>query len=75
VRGLTTAASFLFVASVGVTVALSQLILAIGITIMVVIILRSFGYVGYKIGHGRRLAEQLPEEEEDRQPEAGDRLA
>ncbi|MGH7966393.1 MAG: MgtC/SapB family protein [Candidatus Binatia bacterium] len=40
VKGLTTAASLLFVAGVGICVALSQLVLAVGVTILVLIILR-----------------------------------
>lgn len=63
VQGLTTAASLLFVASVGVTVVLSQLILAIGTTVIVLIILRIFGYVGYKIERKQQLTGQNPEEE------------
>jgi putative Mg2+ transporter-C (MgtC) family protein len=40
VEGLTTAASLLFVAGVGITVALSQLVLAVGITILALATLR-----------------------------------
>ncbi len=40
VEGLTTAASLLFVAGVGVTVALSQWVLAIGVTVLALITLR-----------------------------------
>ena len=40
VEGLTTAASLLFVAALGVTVALSQFILAVGLTVLNLIILR-----------------------------------
>jgi putative Mg2+ transporter-C (MgtC) family protein len=41
VQGLTTAASLLFAAAVGVTVALSQLVLAAGITILALLTLRA----------------------------------
>jgi putative Mg2+ transporter-C (MgtC) family protein len=40
VEGLTTAASLLFVAGVGVTVALSQWVLAIGVTVLAFVTLR-----------------------------------
>lgn len=40
VEGLTTAASLLFVAAVGMTVALSQYVLAIGLTILNLLVLR-----------------------------------
>lgn len=40
VEGLTTAASLLFVAGVGITVALSQVVLAVGITILALVTLR-----------------------------------
>jgi putative Mg2+ transporter-C (MgtC) family protein len=40
VEGLTTAASMLFATAVGVAVALSQLLLAVGLTLMVLVILR-----------------------------------
>lgn len=40
VKGLTTAASLLFVAGVGICVALSQLVLAVGVTILALITLR-----------------------------------
>ena len=44
VEGLTTAASILFTAAVGMCVALSQLVLAVGVTAMVLLILRGLGY-------------------------------
>jgi putative Mg2+ transporter-C (MgtC) family protein len=43
VEGLTTAASILFTAAVGVCVAVSQLALAIGATVLVLATLRGFG--------------------------------
>jgi putative Mg2+ transporter-C (MgtC) family protein len=43
VEGLTTAASILFTAAVGVCVALSQMVLAVGATLLVLIILRGLG--------------------------------
>ena len=45
VQGLTTAASLLLAAAVGVTVALSQLILAIGITALALLTLRGLQMV------------------------------
>jgi putative Mg2+ transporter-C (MgtC) family protein len=44
VEGLTTAASLLFAAALGVTVALSQLVLAVGITILALLTLRGLGF-------------------------------
>lgn len=43
VEGLTTASSILFTAAVGVCVALSQLVLAIGVTTLVLVTLRGLG--------------------------------
>lgn len=45
VEGLTTAASILFAAAVGVSVALSQWMLAIGATLLVLITLRGLGFL------------------------------
>lgn len=45
VEGLTTAASVLFAAAIGMAVALSQGLLAIGVTIMVLIILRGLSFL------------------------------
>jgi putative Mg2+ transporter-C (MgtC) family protein len=50
IEGLTTAASLLFVAAVGVTVGLSQFVLAIGLTLFNLVILR-----GVKLIEGRIL--------------------
>ena len=44
VEGLTTAASLLFAAAVGICVALSQLVLAVGVTVLVLITLRGVGF-------------------------------
>jgi putative Mg2+ transporter-C (MgtC) family protein len=44
VEGLTTAASILFAAAVGVCVALSQLVLAAGVTVLVLVTLRGVGH-------------------------------
>lgn len=49
VEGLTTAASVLFAAAIGMAVALSQGLLAIGATIIVLIILRGLDYVRRQI--------------------------
>jgi len=45
VEGLTTAASILFAATMGVCVALSQLVLAVGVTVLVLVTLRGVGFV------------------------------
>lgn len=44
VEGLTTAASLLIAAAVGICVALSQIILALGVTVLVLITLRGLGF-------------------------------
>jgi putative Mg2+ transporter-C (MgtC) family protein len=43
IEGLTTAASILFATAIGIAVALSQLVLAIGATLIVLVVLRVFG--------------------------------
>ncbi len=45
IEGLTTAASILFTAGVGVCVALSQAVLAVGVTLLVLLTLRGVGFV------------------------------
>jgi len=45
VEGLTTAASLLVAAGVGVCVVLSQILLAVGITILVLVTLRGLGFI------------------------------
>ena len=45
VEGLTTAASLLFVAAVGVTVALSQWELAVALTVLLLVVLRLLGFL------------------------------
>ena len=52
VEGLTTAASLLFVAALGVCVALSQVLLAIGVTALVLVTLRGVGLLRRGLGHG-----------------------
>lgn len=49
VEGLTTAASVLFASAIGMAVALGQGLLAIGVTIIVLIILRGLNYVRHRI--------------------------
>lgn len=44
VEGLTTAASLLVAAGVGICVVLSQIVLAVGVTILVLVTLRGLGY-------------------------------
>jgi putative Mg2+ transporter-C (MgtC) family protein len=54
VEGLTTAASLLFVAALGVCVALSQVLLAIGVTALVLATLRGVGRLRRWLGHSKR---------------------
>jgi putative Mg2+ transporter-C (MgtC) family protein len=54
VEGLTTAASILFTAAVGVCVALGQWVLAIGVTLLVLVILRGLGLLEARMGKGQR---------------------
>jgi putative Mg2+ transporter-C (MgtC) family protein len=54
VEGLTTAATLLFVAALGVCVALSQVLLAIGVTILVLVTLRGVGFLRRGLAHRRR---------------------
>jgi putative Mg2+ transporter-C (MgtC) family protein len=51
VEGLTTAASLLFVAGLGICVALSQVLLAIGATILVLVTLRGVGLLRHWLVH------------------------
>jgi putative Mg2+ transporter-C (MgtC) family protein len=50
VEGLTTAASILFAAAVGMCVALSQLVLAVGATVLVLVTLRGVGFAQQWLG-------------------------
>jgi len=54
VEGLTTAASLLFVAALGICVALSQVLLAVGVTILVLVTLRGVGLVRRRLAHDGR---------------------
>jgi putative Mg2+ transporter-C (MgtC) family protein len=54
VEGLTTAASILFTAAVGVCVALAQLVLAIGATLLVLLILRGLGFLEGQLSKKQR---------------------
>jgi putative Mg2+ transporter-C (MgtC) family protein len=54
VEGLTTAASILFAAAVGVCVALSQLVLAVGVTALVLVTLRGVGHFEQWLEQRRR---------------------
>lgn len=49
VEGLTTAASILFAAAIGITVALNQLALAITLTVVVIVVLFGLGFLERKI--------------------------
>jgi putative Mg2+ transporter-C (MgtC) family protein len=53
VEGLTTAASLLFVAALGICVALSQVLLAIGVTALVLVTLRGLGLAGRGLAQRR----------------------
>lgn len=54
IEGLTTAASILFTAGVGVCVALSQAVSAVGVTVLVLIILRGVGFAQQRFEPRRR---------------------
>lgn len=54
VEGLTTAASILFTAAVGVCVALSQLVLAVGATVLALITLRGLGVLEKRLRQRQR---------------------
>ena len=49
VEGLTTAASLLVAAGVGICVVLSQIVLAVGVTILLLVTLRGLGYIEHRI--------------------------
>jgi putative Mg2+ transporter-C (MgtC) family protein len=53
VEGLTTAATLLVAAAVGVCVALSQIVLAVGITLLVLITLRGLGFAEKRLAAKR----------------------
>lgn len=53
VKGLTTAASLLFVSVVGITVALSQWIVAVGATIVALLVLRLIPFIERVLGRKR----------------------
>jgi uncharacterized membrane protein YhiD involved in acid resistance len=50
VEGLTTAASLLVAAGVGICAALWQIVLALGITVLVLITLRGLGFAEKQLG-------------------------
>lgn len=54
VEGLTTAASILFVAGIGIAVALGQIVLAAVLSVLVVAVLISLGYIERRIKNLRR---------------------
>ena len=54
VEGLTTAASILFVSAIGITVALDQLGLATILTVIVIVVLMTLGYIERRIENLRR---------------------
>ncbi|MDX1617269.1 MAG: MgtC/SapB family protein [Balneolaceae bacterium] len=55
VEGLTTAASILFAAAIGITVALNQLALAMTLTVVVIIVLFGLGFLERKIEQLKQL--------------------
>ncbi len=61
VEGLTTAASILFAAAVGICVALSQLYLAVGSTVLVLVTLSGVHYLqgALKIGHKSAVPDKM----------------
>lgn len=65
VEGLTTAASILFAAAIGITVALDQFVLAGILTIMVIIILFGLGYIENFVEHLRRRIHYREDNPED----------
>ena len=56
VEGLTTAASILLTAAVGMCVALLQLVLAVGVTALVLVTLRGVGFVQQRLEQRQRYA-------------------
>ena len=50
VEGLTTAASLLLAAAIGISVALSQFVVAVGMTLLILCVLRVFGYLTGRFG-------------------------
>ena len=54
VQGLTTAASILLAAAVGISVALQQFVMAVGVTILALITLRLVGWLEDRFLHRRR---------------------
>ncbi|NLX05875.1 MAG: MgtC/SapB family protein [Phycisphaerae bacterium] len=61
IEGLTTAASILLVSGLGITVGLEQWVLAVGVTVLAVVILAVIGFVETKLG----LADHDPHERRD----------
>ncbi len=55
VEGLTTAASLLLTAAIGICVALRQFVLAVGITMLTLIVLRGLKWIEKWMGRGSRL--------------------
>jgi putative Mg2+ transporter-C (MgtC) family protein len=54
VEGLTTAASLLLVTAIGISVALSQLVLAVGVTFLALIVLRGVPFIERRFGLRKR---------------------
>jgi putative Mg2+ transporter-C (MgtC) family protein len=70
VKGLTTAASLLFAAAVGGSVALKQFVLAVGVTVLVLVTLRGLGIFERKLDRMRKTPHQ-PADDDERSPVEG----
>jgi len=65
IEGLTTAASVLLTTGIGITVALSQWILAVGVTVIALVVLFILSYAERQIGGAREQSEARHPSDED----------
>jgi putative Mg2+ transporter-C (MgtC) family protein len=72
IEGLTTAASLLFVAALGVAVALSQFVLAIGLTVLNLLILRGIKLLERNVIHRRNDHVGMEPDENERSDSSSD---
>lgn len=72
VEGLTTAASLLFAAAVGGSVALKQFVLAVGATILALVTLRGLGVFERKLARRRKKSRRQPALNDESSPLQGD---